>query len=83
MGNRDSWSGVNGTGNLSYKGCDADGNCLELSGGTITCRDGKCISGWKNGNYTYALVSPITETGDGPTQLLVREGDKVIVDEQL
>ncbi len=84
VSNSDSWSGINGTGDFRYRGCDANGNCLELTGGTATCRDGKCVTGWRNGNFSYALISQITEdAGDGKVQLLVREGDKAIVDETL
>ncbi len=84
ISNSDSWSGVNGTGDSHYRGCDANGNCLELMGGTTTCRDGQCVTGWRNGNFSYALISQITENaGDGKVQLLVREGDTAIVDETL
>ncbi|MBE9006442.1 hypothetical protein IQ259_15575 [Fortiea sp. LEGE XX443] len=68
IGNADSWSGVNGTGNLTYKGCDAKGSCLELTGGKITCRDGKCTTGWRNGDYSYILEQPITEE-DNPQEI--------------
>jgi hypothetical protein len=82
IGNRDSWSGVNGTGNLTYKGCDAKNNCIDLTGGKVTCRDGKCITGWKNGEYTYVVEQAITEEGaNSPSTsiLTVRKGDTVIL----
>jgi hypothetical protein len=37
--NHDSWTGVNNTGNISYKGCDVKGKCIELTGGKVFCRD--------------------------------------------
>jgi hypothetical protein len=61
IGNRDSWSGVNGTGNLSYHSCNSDNKCLDLSGGKVTCRDGKCTTVWKNGDYSYIVEQPIVE----------------------
>ncbi|MDJ0800329.1 MAG: hypothetical protein QNJ51_26565 [Calothrix sp. MO_167.B12] len=83
IGNRKSWSGVNGTGNLSYRGCSSQGKCLELTGGKVTCRQGICITGWKNGNYTYVVKQPITEDGtpSNPslTTLEVRKNDKLIL----
>ncbi|MBW4645556.1 MAG: hypothetical protein KME23_21650 [Goleter apudmare HA4340-LM2] len=85
IGNRDSWSGVNGTGNLTYKGCDLKNNCIDLTGGKITCRDGKCITGWKNGEYIYTLEQPITEEGANSASssiLKVKKGSSVILTAQ-
>ena len=80
IGNTASWTGRNGTGNLSYYGCDRSsphnaeeskqqvvnpGNCIYLTGGKITCRDGFCRTTWQNKNYSYVLSSPITETTIG------------------
>ncbi|QXE24072.1 hypothetical protein B6N60_02775 [Richelia sinica FACHB-800] len=82
IGNSDSWTGVNGTGNLSYKGCDAKGKCLNLTGGKVVCRDGKCLTGWANGDYTYVLEQPMSEDSNNSseeTTLTVRKGDNEIL----
>jgi hypothetical protein len=82
IGNSDSWTGVNGTGNLSYKGCDAKGKCLNLTGGKVVCRDGKCLTGWANGDYTYVLEQPMSEDTNNSseeTTLTVRKGDNEIL----
>ncbi|MGB3205877.1 MAG: hypothetical protein WBB28_12880 [Crinalium sp.] len=85
IGNRDSWSGVNGTGNLSYNSCNSEGKCLKLTGGKITCRNGKCITAWKNGDYSYIVEQPIVEeTANSEyvaslTTLTVRKGGKVLM----
>lgn len=56
------WSGVNNTGNVTYIGCDRNSQkCITLRGGTVSCRDGFCTTGWKNGNYFYSLQDPINE----------------------
>jgi hypothetical protein len=73
LSNTDSWNGVNGTGNVSYQGCDTNGKCLKLRGGKVSCRDGKCVTGWKNGNYVYILEQPMTEDGNSPATLIVRK----------
>ncbi|MBD2294166.1 hypothetical protein H6G06_11855 [Anabaena sphaerica FACHB-251] len=78
-GNHDSWTGVNNTGNLTYKGCDAKGKCIELTGGRVSCRDGICVTGWTNGDYVYILEQPITEDGNAPQTLIVRKGDSEIL----
>ena len=86
VGNLQSWSGVNNTGNLSYSACDSKNSCLQLSGGKMTCRDGICAVGWENGDYFYSLQSPITGEDQeaaravADTKLLVRQGDKVILE---
>ncbi|TAF04227.1 MAG: hypothetical protein EAZ77_15955 [Nostocales cyanobacterium] len=77
--NHESWTGVNNTGNIIYKGCDAKGKCLELTGGKISCRDGKCVTGWTNGDYVYILEQPITEDGNTDSTLIVRKGDQEIL----
>lgn len=59
--NEESWQGINGTGNLSYYGCNNRCDCTYLTGGTVSCRDGVCQTIWNNGNYNYILSSPITE----------------------
>ncbi|HYW20153.1 MAG TPA: hypothetical protein VE956_12735 [Nodularia sp. (in: cyanobacteria)] len=79
IGNRNSWSGVNNTGNLTYKGCDAKGKCINLTGGKVSCRDGKCVNGWVNGDYRYILSQPITEDGNASPTLIVKQGDKEIL----
>lgn len=86
ISNLKSWSGVNGTGNLNYRGCDARGKCLSLSNGKLTSRNGMNSMGWRNGEYFYLVQMPI-ENPDNPTppgtgtQLTVRKGDKVILSE--
>lgn len=85
VSNLNSWSGVNNTGNLGYRGCDSKGNCIDLKGGQVTCRDGICAMGWVNGDYRYVLESPI-DNPDQPassaaTKLTVRQGDRVILNQ--
>ncbi|MEA5597031.1 hypothetical protein [Rivularia sp. UHCC 0363] len=81
LSNYDSWDGVNNTGNVKYYGCDSKGKCIELTGGKVSCRNGKCVTGWKNGNYVYALENAITEDGNDSqgSTLIVRQGNKVIL----
>jgi hypothetical protein len=79
LSNTDSWNGVNGTGNVSYQGCDAKGKCLKLTGGKVSCRDGKCVTGWKNGDYVYILEQPITEDGNSTSTLRVRKDNTEIL----
>ncbi|MDJ0675737.1 MAG: hypothetical protein QNJ36_10215 [Calothrix sp. MO_167.B42] len=82
IGNGKSWSGVNGTGNLSYRGCNSKGECLELTGGKVICRQGICTTGWTNGEYTYIVKQPITEDdkqSDLSTTLEVRKNGKIIL----
>ncbi|TVP55901.1 MAG: hypothetical protein EA343_24690 [Nodularia sp. (in: Bacteria)] len=79
IGNSDSWSGVNNTGNVTYKGCDAKGNCIELTGGKVSCRRGECVMGWVNGDYRYIWSQAITEDGTGSPTLIVRKGDTEIL----
>ena len=85
IGNKNSWSGVNGTGNLSYSACSSKNDCLTLKGGRVTCRDGKCTTTWKNGIYFYTLEQPILEEPANPqqverlTKLIVRKDSKVIL----
>ncbi|MBE9249789.1 hypothetical protein IQ226_11570 [Dolichospermum sp. LEGE 00240] len=73
ISNSNSWNGVNGTGNVSYQGCNADGKCVSLTGGKIVCRHGLCRTVWKGGNYTYILEQPITENGNADSTLTVRK----------
>lgn len=79
LSNTDSWNGVNGTGDVSYQGCDTNGKCLQLTGGKVSCRDGKCITGWKNGDYVYILEQPITEDGNSTSTLIVRKDNTEIL----
>ncbi|MEL6461502.1 MAG: hypothetical protein AAFQ91_25255 [Cyanobacteria bacterium J06621_15] len=81
LSNYDSWNGVNNTGNVKYYGCDSKGNCLELTGGKVSCRNGKCVTGWKNGSYSYVIEDMITEDSNNPkgSTLIVRKGNKVIL----
>jgi hypothetical protein len=89
IGNLQSWSGVNNTGNLSYYGCDSQQHCLKLDGGKMSCRDGICAMGWSNGEYFYSIQSPMTAGGSQPspqqapetsTTLTVRKGNAVILE---
>lgn len=84
IGNTDYWSGVNGTGNLSYYACNSKGSCINLTGGRVTCRDGKCMTGWSNGNYSYileeAMNNPDRPVEPGSSTILtVRKGSDVIL----
>ncbi len=83
IGNHQSWSGVNGTGNLSYRGCDSQDKCIELTGGKVTCRDGTCTTGWRSGDYTYVMKQSITgeerEPNPASTILEVRNNYKPIL----
>ncbi len=79
ISNSDSWLGVNNTGNVTYKGCDAQGNCINLTGGKVSCRRGECVMGWVNGDYRYIWSQAITEDGNGPSTLIVKQGDKEIL----
>jgi len=88
IGGRNSWSGVNNTGNLSYQGCDDQGNCIKLhrqsrecrlTGGTVNCLNCECVMGWVNGDYRYIVSSPITEDGTGSSTLIVKQGDREIL----
>jgi hypothetical protein len=84
IGNINSWSGVNGTGNLSYYGCDSKGKCIKLNGGRITCRNGICRTIWSNAAYSYTLEEPM-DNPDRPkapassTILTIRKGSAVIL----
>lgn len=79
IGQLDSWDGVNGTGGLTYYGCDTQGNCLALDGGVTICRNGICNMAWENGDYAYTLSTELTENGDAPTTLLVWQGGEEIL----
>ncbi|BAZ45703.1 hypothetical protein NIES4102_27290 [Chondrocystis sp. NIES-4102] len=87
IGNQQSWTGRNGTGNLSYYGCDySQDQCIYLTGGTVTCRNGICSTTWKNKNYTYVLSSPLTaanERGKPSSTLIVYSDSKVILETKL
>lgn len=94
IGNQQSWTGRNGTGNLSYYGCDravADeanrgSNCIYLTGGKITCGDGVCRTIWQDRNYAYVLSSPIVETSVSDritSTLTIYSGDRVILQQEL
>lgn len=79
LSNTDSWNGVNGTGDVNYQGCDTNGKCLQLTGGKVSCRDGKCITGWQNGDYFYILEQPMTEDGNSTSTLRVRKDNTEIL----
>lgn len=91
VGDKQSWTGRNGTGNLSYYGCDG-GECLYLTGGKITCADGVCHTTWQYGDRSYVLSSPITESlsiteaeidSKPPTTLTIYSNSQVVLEEQL
>lgn len=85
IGNTDSWSGVNGTGNVSYRGCDSKGSCINLTGGRVTCRNGICTTGWTNGDYLYSIEQPMNNP-DRPTEpgastiLRVKKGSNLVLE---
>ena len=81
LSNYDSWDGFNNTGNVKYYGCDSKGNCLELTGGKVVCRNGKCVTGWKNGSYSYVIEDMIIEDNNSTkgSTLIVRQNGKVIL----
>lgn len=78
IGNRNSWSGVNNTGNLTYNACNSQQACIDLTGGTVSCRDGVCATTWRNGDYTYTLASAITDDASrSESTLTVRQNGQV------
>lgn len=82
ISNLNSWSGVNNTGNLSYHGCKAKGDCLRLTGGTVVAREGILSFRWRNGDYSYVIDSPITDSQTSPTtssDLFVYKGGRLIL----
>jgi len=79
VSNRDSWSGVNNTGDLTYYGCDPQGKCIRLIGGRVNCRDGICSTGWSNKGFLYTLEEPITENGYTPATLIVKKDSKLVL----
>ena len=86
VGNEQSWTGRNGTGNLSYYGCDRTCDCIYLTGGKITCRNGVCQTVWQHENYSYVLSSPITQVkayGTTPSTLTVSDDSKTLMNTQL
>ncbi len=84
IGNRAAWSGVNGTGDATYRGCATQGSCIDLAGGKTSCRDGICVTKWQNDGYSYS-VEEIMDMPDSPrdvgsrTSLVVRKGDEEIL----
>ncbi|MBD2578239.1 hypothetical protein [Oscillatoria sp. FACHB-1406] len=81
IGNMKSWDGTNGTGSVSYRGCDNKNNCIDLTGGKVTCREGVCRTIWQNGEYSYVVEQFITDGEAKPANLIVRQGDRVILRE--
>lgn len=80
IGNTDSWDGTNNTGDWTYYGCDNQDNCLALTGGTVTCRDGFCSSTWSHGDHRYILRSPMSERSNtGEDVLIVMQGEKELM----
>ena len=86
VGNEKSWTGRNGTGNLSYYGCDRACDCIYLTGGKITCRNGVCKTVWQYENSSYVLSSPIAQVsayGNTPSTLTVASDSKTVMTAQL
>lgn len=86
IGNEQSWTGRNGTGNLSYYGCDRQCQCIYLTGGKITCRNGVCQTVWQNQDFAYVLSSPITETSaysQTPSTLTISSKSQVLSKNEL
>ncbi|MGD1920574.1 MAG: hypothetical protein ACFCAD_17820 [Pleurocapsa sp.] len=86
IGNEQSWTGRNGTGNLSYYGCDQKCQCIYLTGGKMTCRNGVCLIKWQNNSFSYLLSSPITKDSDSQqysSTLTILSGDRTIAKEEL
>lgn len=82
IGNLKAWSGVNNTGNATYRGCDAQGKCIRLTQGKTSTRDGVVVTAWQNGDYTYAVQSPIDDRATtAGTMLIVRQGANEILRE--
>lgn len=93
VGDRQSWTGRNGTGNLSYYRCDraARGgeanrdNCIYLTGGKVTCSD-ETRTIRQNQNYSYVLSSPITQATvsiQTTSTLTIYSDSQVILEEGL
>lgn len=74
VGQAETWDGRNNTGNLTYYGCNDQNDCLALTEGKITCRDGVCHIGWQQDDYFYILSTPIVEDGGAGTTLRVHQG---------
>ena len=86
VGNEKSWTGRNGTGNLSYYGCDRTCDCIYLTGGKITCRNGVCKTIWQYKNSSYVLSSPISQVsayGVTPSTLTISSDSKNLITAQL
>ncbi|MEM8830386.1 MAG: hypothetical protein AAGE96_13655 [Cyanobacteria bacterium P01_G01_bin.19] len=86
VGNQQSWTGRNGTGNLSYYGCDKNCQCTYLTGGKLTCRDGTCQTTWQNRNDVYILSSAISQRNvirQTPSTLTILSGDRVILEQEI
>ncbi len=86
VGNQQSWTGRNGTGNLSYYGCDQNCQCTYLTGGKLTCRNGTCQTTWQNKNDVYILSSAISQqnvTRQTPSTLTILSGDRVVLEQKI
>ncbi len=79
------WSGINGTGNLGYESCNIDRQCLTLTDGKMSCKQGICGMSWTNGDYGYRLTAPMANPDRPDPQvgytLMVTQGDRVILTE--
>lgn len=54
---------------ISYRGCDAFGNCVTLDQGSLGCRDRLCEAQWSKGDYLYSVQWIQRET---PSQEIAR-----------
>lgn len=82
VGNMNSWSGVNNTGNLTYRGCNSKQECIDLAQGKMACRDGLCGIIWTNGDYSYNLRFPMEnpdQPARSPATLVVAKSGKELL----
>lgn len=82
VGNMNSWSGVNNTGNLTYRGCNSKQECIDLARGKMACRDGLCGIIWTNGDYSYNLRFPMEnpdQPARSPATLVVAKNGKELL----
>lgn len=65
----------------TYRGCDAQGNCVNLNGGTQWRDNGYRGTTWENGEYTYS-ISWHEDSNEG-MYLNVFKGEKRILRRKL